>query len=168
MEAEPTHGGRGRRRHGKEDGMKLRYFLIDADGQLKRLRRDRLEALWQGNAAAADLGSRDACELRLVSVLCDDRLVPQKIFLLRLPLTRGRFTKENYRTLRSFSRPDRVTAHEMFRHHSEGWPRDFFPQLAVALDVPKAFLDVPLGIGGPLLMAAALRLPPKQAVRYLR
>jgi hypothetical protein len=64
--------------------------------------------------------------------------------------------------------PSRVTAHEMFVHHSEGWPRDFFRQMAVALDVPKAFFDVPLGIGGPLLMAAAMRVPPREAVRYLR
>jgi hypothetical protein len=31
-----------------------------------------------------------------------------------------------------------------------------------------AFLHVPLGIGGPLLKAAELRVPPREAVRYLR
>jgi len=34
--------------------------------------------------------------------------------------------------------------------------------------VPRKDLDVPLGIGGPLLTAAALKLSPKQALRYLR
>ena len=56
----------------------------------------------------------------------------------------------------------------MIAHHTEGWPIDFFKQLAVVLDVTRKDLDVPLGIGGPLLMAAALKLSPKQALRYLR
>jgi hypothetical protein len=148
--------------------MKLRYLYVDRHGQLTVIRRAQVEALWQGRLGADALCGPDLHELRLVSVLCNARLVPQKIFLLRLPLTDGHFTRENYRTLRSFSMPSRVTAHEMFVHHSEGWPRDFFRQMAVALDVPKAFFDVPLGIGGPLLMAAAMRVPPREAVRYLR
>jgi len=148
--------------------MKLRYLFIDRRGQLTVIRRADVEALWQGRLGADALDGPDLHELRLVSLLCNSRLVPQKIFLLRLPLTGGYFTRSNYRTLRSFSMPSRVTAHEMFVHHSDGWPTDFFRQLAVALDVPKAFLDVPLGIGGPLLMAAAMRVPPREAVRYLR
>src|SRR5579864_8247522 len=136
--------------------MKLRYLFVDRHGQLTIVRRSEVEALWQGRLGSDELNGLDLHELRLVSVLCDSRLVPQKIFLLRLPLTDGYFTREDYRTLRSFSMPSCVTAHEMFVHHSDGWPTDFFPQLAIALDVPKAFLDVPLGIGGPLLMAAAL------------
>jgi len=148
--------------------MKLRYLFVDRNGQLTIIRRRQLEALWQGRLGALELDGPGLHELRLASVLCDGRLIPKKIFLLRLPLTDGYFTRADYRTLRSFSMPSRVTAHEMFVHHSEGWPSDFFPQLAVALDVPKAFLDVPLGIGGPLMMAAAMRVPPREAQRYLR
>ena len=148
--------------------MKLRYLGVDHQGQLTVVRRDWVEALWHGRPRAADLGCGRADELRLVSVLCDGRLLPEKIYLLRLPLTDGVFTRRNYRVLRTFSMPSRVTARELTAHHTAGWPRDFFLQLAVALDVPRSFLDVPLGIGGPLLMAAALRVPPKQAVRYLR
>jgi hypothetical protein len=148
--------------------MKLRYLFVDRHGQLRVIRRAQVEALWQGRLSCDDLNGADPCELRLVSVLCDARLLPQKIFLLRLPLTGGYFTRANYRTLRTFSMPSRVTAHEMFVHHSDGWPADFFQQLAVALDVPKAQLDVPLGIGGPLMMAAAMRVPPREAVRYLQ
>ena len=148
--------------------MKLRYLYVDRHGQLTVIRRSQVESLWQGRLGADALQGPDSTELRLVSVLCNGPLVPRKIFLLRLPLTDGYFTRANYRTLRSFSMPSRVTAREMFVHHSDGWPTDFFPQLAVALDVPKAFLDVPLGIGGPLLMAAAMRVPPREAVRYLR
>lgn len=148
--------------------MMLRYLLVDHHGQLVRIRRSRVEALWRGEVQAADLGCLDQNEVRLVSILCDDRLLPQKIYLLRLPLSEGRFTKENYLTLRIFSMPDCVTPREVIQHHTDGWPGDFFRQLAVALDVPLRRLEVPLGIGGPLLMAAALRLSPKQAVRYLR
>ncbi len=148
--------------------MKLRYFFVNRCGQLTLIRRRQVEALWQGRLGADALDGPDRGELRLVSVLCDAQLLPQKIFLLRLPLTGGYFTRANYRTLRTFSNPSRVTAHEMFVHHSDGWPTDFFPQLAIALDVPKAQLDVPLGIGGPLLMAAAMRVPPREAARYLR
>lgn len=148
--------------------MKLRTLFVDRHGQLTVIRRAQIEALWQGRLSADALNGPDPSELRLASVLCDARLVPRKIFLLRLPLTAGYFTRANYRTLRSFSMPSCVTAHEMFVHHSDGWPTDFFPQLAVAMDVPKAFLDVPLGIGGPLLMAAAMRVPPRDAVRYLK
>jgi hypothetical protein len=56
----------------------------------------------------------------------------------------------------------------MFQHHSDGWPRDFFTQLAIALDVPRKLLDVPFGIGGPLLVAAALRVSPRVATRFLK
>lgn len=148
--------------------MKIRYLFVDQQGQLVRIRRSRVEALWRGEIAAAELGCEDQCELRLVSVLCDDQLLPQKIYLLRLPLSDGRFTKENYLTLRIFSMPDCVTPREVIQHHIGGWPVDFFPQLAVAMDVPRRDLNVPLGIGGPLLMAAALKVSPKQAVRFLR
>jgi hypothetical protein len=147
--------------------MTLHYLVADPQDRLLLVRRSWVEALWRGKRRVRIAGGQ-ASELRLVSVLCDERLVPQKIYLLRLPLTGGRFTRDNRRALRSFSMPAHVTPREVFHHHSEGWPRDFFAQLAVALDVPRSYLDVPLGIGGPLLMAAALRLPPRQAARYLK
>ncbi len=148
--------------------MTLRYLITDPHGQLQLVRRAWVEALWRGKRRVRMPGGGQASELRLISVLCDDRLLPEKIYLLRLPLTGGRFTRANRRALRSFSMPSHVTAREVFHYHSDGWPRDFFAQLAVALDVPRSFLDVPLGIGGPLLMAAALRLPPEEAMRFLR
>jgi hypothetical protein len=148
--------------------MKLRYLFVDHQGQVVKVRRARVEGLWQGELDARDIGSQALNELRLVSVLCNNHLVPRKIYLLRLPLTQGRFTRENYLTLQIFSRRDCVTPREVITHHTDGWPTDFFSQLAVALDVPRRDLDVPLGIGGPLLTAAALKLSPKQALRYLR
>jgi len=148
--------------------MKLRYLIVDAREQLQLAARSKVEALWQGEVSAAALGSEDRGELRLVSVLTDSRLMPKKVYVLRLPLSDGEFRKENYLTLQVFSRPDCVTPREVIKHHTEGWPKDFYPQLAVALDVPCKALQVPLGIGGPLLMAAALSVTPTQALRYLR
>jgi hypothetical protein len=147
--------------------MKIRYLFINRLGQLIKVRRSLVEGLWKGELAATDLGSLGQSELRLVSVLSDANLLPRKVFLLRLPLSQGKFTRENYLTLQIFSRPDCVTPREVIAHHTAGWPRDFYRQLAVALDVTLKQLEVPLGIGGPLLMAAAMKLSPKQTLRYL-
>lgn len=150
--------------------MKLRYLVVDRAGTLHRISRSQIHALWRGELTVEqlNLGQFLPNELRLVSVLLDDQLLPKKIFLLRLPLCKGQFTKANYLTLRIFTMPDCVTPREVVQHHTDGWPSDFFIQLAVALDVPRKFLELPLGIGGPLLMAAAMRVTPKQAIRYLK
>jgi len=148
--------------------MKLRYFVVDPRGQLQRVSRAAVHELWDGRIRADALGCPVGSELRLISVVCDAHLLPRKLYLLRLPLTQGRFTAESYLTLHLFSRYDCVTPREVLDHHSKGWPADFFPQLAVALDVPVTSLHVPLGIGGPLFLAAALRVTPRQALRYLR
>ena len=148
--------------------MKLRYLIVDQAGQLVLTPRAQVEALWNGDVPADLLGSESLTELRLVSVLSDKKLRPRKIYLLRVPLSNGEFRKENYLTLKIFSRSDCVTPKEVVDHHTEGWPKDFFRQLAVALDVPRRDLEIPLGIGGPLLTAAAMSVTPKQAMRYLK
>jgi hypothetical protein len=148
--------------------MKLRYFVVDDRGQLQRASQVGVQRLWEGCRRAAALGCSGANELHLVSVLCDEDLLPTKVYVLRLPLTDGWFTAENRLILQLFAMPDCVTPGEMLQHHTEGWPADFFRQLAVALDVPLASLQVPLGVGGPLFTAAAMRVTPQQALRYLR
>ncbi len=148
--------------------MKLRYLIVDGNNQLQFIRRAQVEAIWRGQAPASEFGCEDLTELRLISVVCNGRLVPKRIYLLRLGLTDGYFTRGNYRTLRSYTLREHVTLREAFQHHSEGWPGDFFTQLAVAMDVPRGMLDVPFGVGGPLLIAAALRISPRNAMRYLR
>jgi hypothetical protein len=152
----------------KDVDMKLRYFVVDEQGQLRKARRSAVEGLWDGSNKANALGCQEGSELRLVSVVCDKKLMPQKIYLLRLPLTHGQFTQENYLTLQIFTMPDCVTPQEVARHHGGGWPADFLRQLAVAADVPLAKLQVPIRIGGPLLLAAALRVTPEEALRYLK
>ena len=146
--------------------MKLRYFLVDANGQIRKVSQSAVLGLWHAQRRAHGTGAAPVTEMRLISVVCDDRLVPTKLFLLRLPLTNGWFTPENRLALELFFRQECVTAEEALQHHTEGWPSDFFRQLAVVLDVPVTSLQVPLGIGGPLLMAASLRTTPRQALRY--
>ncbi len=148
--------------------MRMRYFIVDARGELRKVSQAAVEGLYEGRLRADALGCPLAQELRLVSVACDDRLLPRKCYVLRLPLSGGRFTEENYLTLRIFARSDCVTDQELFDHHTDGWPCDFFHQLAVALDVPLSGLRVPLAVGGPLFLAAAMKLTPQQALRYLR
>ena len=148
--------------------MRLRYFVVDDGGQVRRVSPGAVLGLWEGAHGADALGCFAGSELRLISVVCTGRLQPRKLYLLRLPLTDGRFTLENYLTLRIFARPDCVTPREAFQHHSEGWPTNLAVQLAVALDVPVARLRVPLAVGGPLFLAAAMQVTPQQALRYLR
>jgi hypothetical protein len=147
--------------------MKLRYFVVDGHGQLRKASQAAVRELWEGGRGAEALGCPASNELRLVSVVCDEDLLPRSLYVLRLPLEGGRFTAESRMTLQLFSLPDCVTPEELVRHHTAGWPGDFFRQLAVALDVPARALEVPVGVGGPLYLAAALRVTPRQALRYL-
>jgi hypothetical protein len=148
--------------------MKLRYLVIDQHNQLRFIHRDEVEAVFRGQTHVSELGCGDLTELRLVSVVYGRRLLPQRIYLMRMTLTDGYFTQRNYRTLRTFTLRQHVTLREAFQHHSEGWPCDFFMQLAIALDVTRAMLDVPFGVGGPLMIAAALKISPNSALRYLK
>jgi hypothetical protein len=148
--------------------MKLRYFIVDGAGALRRVSRTDVTGLWEGERSAEDLGAAGACDLRLITVCCDDHLIPTRLYLLRLPLTRGRFTAEDYLTLRIFTCRDCVTRREVEQHHGAGWPSDLGRQLAVALDVPLDALAVPLRVGGPLFIAAARGVSPQEAVRFLR
>jgi hypothetical protein len=146
--------------------MRLRYLVVDPRGQLRRVSQSAVEGLWEGRHKADVLGCPCRSELRVVSVVMNDALLPRRIYLLRLPLTDGLFTLENYLTLQLFTMPDCVTTKEVVQHHAAGWPTNFFQQLALILDVPLADLPVPVRVGGPLFMAAALRLTPHQALRY--
>ena len=49
--------------------MKLRYYIVDHRGQLRKVRKSAVAALWDGNVRADVLGCREDNELRLVSVV---------------------------------------------------------------------------------------------------
>jgi hypothetical protein len=147
--------------------MKLRYFVVDRTGRLNRVAARDVQRLWQRECRTDEFGCPGANELKLVSVFCDADLLPRKVYLLRVPLTDGAFTPEDYLTLRIFTRRDCVTRQEAEEHHAAGWPSDLLRQLAVALDVPTLWLSEPLRIGGPLFVAAARGVTPNDAARYL-
>ena len=69
--------------------MKLRYLIVDNQNQLKLIRRDEVEAVWRGQVPASEIGCTDLTELRLVSVVCDNDTLPERIYLLRIALTDG-------------------------------------------------------------------------------
>src|SRR5262249_2380923 len=77
----------------------LRYFVVDQQGLLQRVRRTEIEKLWRGGVSVDELKETSkywACtpsELRLVTVHRNRRGMPLKNYLLRLPLTDGRFTR---------------------------------------------------------------------------
>lgn len=148
--------------------MKLRYFVLDDAGQVRKASQKAVGAVWEGRCRVDTLGCASKTELRLISVLCDDQLQPRTIYLLRVPLSAGQFTPENQLTLQIFTMRDCVTQREVVEHHGGGWPADLYQQLAVVLDVPVAALKVPLRVGGPLFLAAAMGVAPHQAVHFLR
>jgi hypothetical protein len=148
--------------------MRLRYFIVGPRGQVRKAPKAVVFGLWHGCTSAENLGCRSANELRLVSAWCDKDLVPRRVYLLRVPLTAGRFTEASHLALRAFADPGCVTPREAVAHHAAGWPADLAWQLAVALDVPRGRLREPFAIGGPWLLAAALRVPLSDAVSYLR
>lgn len=148
--------------------MKLRYFVVGPQHRLRKASQAAVRGLWEGRHGADALGCPAGHELRLASVVCDDHLVPKKVFLLRVPLIEGRFTLESQLTLQIFASPDCITPREVVQHHTEGWPVNLARQLAVALDVPLAALRVPTEVGGPLFTAAVMRVSPRQALRYFR
>jgi hypothetical protein len=147
--------------------MKFRYFVVAREGRLRRLSRQAVRCLWLGLLDVRLLGCLDRKELRLVSVQYGPRLQPRKVYLLRLPLSDGHFTHDDYLTLQIFTRSDCVTPREVVEHHGAGWPPSMLRQLAVALDVPLARMEVPVRVGGPLFAAAARHLTAHEALRAL-
>src|SRR4051812_8593284 len=116
--------------------MKLRYFVLDGSGQLRKAPGAAVRAFLDGQLGAAHFRSKNGRELGLATAVCDDDLIPRQMYLLRIPLTGGRFTSADSLVLRAFADPECVTPVEAVAHHAGGWPGDLIRQLAVALDVP--------------------------------
>lgn len=148
--------------------MKLRYFVLDDSGQLRKAPQAAVRAFLDGQLGAEHFRAGDGRELRLVTAVCDDALLPRHVYLLRVPLTTGRFTSDDRVVLKAFACPDCVTPGEAVRHHLNGWPADLIRQLAVAMDVPAAGLDAILDVGGPVLESAVTGLPVRRTLDRLR
>ncbi|MEM9702977.1 MAG: hypothetical protein AAF907_11100, partial [Planctomycetota bacterium] len=69
--------------------MNLRYFVVDVDGQLRRVPTEAAEAVWAGDAETDELDVMLGSELKLVSVVIDELLNPVMTFFLRVDLDRG-------------------------------------------------------------------------------
>ena len=147
--------------------MTLRFFGLDRRGRLRKARPRHVAALLGGRLSAAVLGCPRVSPLGLVTAVCDGRLRPRAVYLLRVPLTGGRFTAADELAVRALASPDCVTPHEAAAHHGAGWPADLVRQLAVALDVPVAGLGVPFAAGGPALVSVVDRVPLRHAARRL-
>ena len=72
--------------------MKLRYLVLDGAGQLRKAPRAAVRAFLDGQLGAEHFRAGGGRELKLVTVACDDALLPRHVYLLRVPLTGGRFT----------------------------------------------------------------------------
>lgn len=147
--------------------MQIQYFAVDADNQLRRETREAVEDLWSGRATAETLHCNVEESFRLVTVMCNDDLIPVVTYFARLDLHEGRITDESKieafeaMTTRHRRRYDNPSAQRQFR----GWPADWQRQLAVALDIPVAQLKR-IGIGGPLLMSEIWGVPLEKVITY--
>jgi hypothetical protein len=140
--------------------MGLCHFAAGPNGRLFAVRPGAVRGLLAGDLGAAAFGDHGGREVRLVTVERDGALLPTAVYLVRVPLTDGRFAEDGYLLLRALADPTLVTPAEAERHHRSGWPADLVRQLAVALDVPVAGLAVPFAAGGPVLAAALGDRPP--------
>jgi hypothetical protein len=147
--------------------MLLIYFVVDSSGQIRRVPRGDLEAVWRGECRSADLAWELADELRIVSVLCDeDNLSPLMCFFAWTELRDGWITDES-RCLAYDAMGDR---HEPANGRAAnrqlvGWPDDWQHQLAVALDVPTSQLRR-VGVGGPFIMSDLWGITVEKVLEY--
>ncbi len=134
--------------------MEVRYFVVDADQQLRPVEAAVVEGLWVGSLPVAEVPIRLQDEFRLVTAVCDTNLVPRICYFLRAEINGGEISDQSRRDVYdSMSvRSQRRYDHPAAQHQFVGWPCDWTTQLAVVLDVPAAQLQK-IGIGGPLVMS---------------
>ena len=148
--------------------MKLRYYVVDGEGQLRKVSPAAWMACGRGGCKPGRWAApaRPSCAWSASCATITFTLTSSTS--CAVPLTDGVCTAESQLTLQIFTMRDCVTSRELVEHHGAGWPADLRRQLAIALDVPLARLCVPLRVGGPLYLAAAMGVRPHQAVPYLR
>jgi hypothetical protein len=109
--------------------------------------------------------------------VCDDRLHPVHVYLLKLSLDNGWITEESRR-----DSVDLVTAEERWgggnkkqravwiasiKKHVQDMPPDLASQIAMALDVPLCeVMNSPLGVGGPLPVSLQMGVSVPELLRY--
>ncbi len=147
--------------------MQLTYFVVDTDHTIYRVDRELVEGLWDGHRTSDEFACSLGHDLRLITVLLDEDLLPVLCFFIRVELKDGVITNRSRieafeamsnRVKRRYDNPE---AQRQFR----GWPNDWQRQLAVALDVPAAELTK-IGLGGPLLMADLWGISLEKVIEY--
>jgi hypothetical protein len=173
--------------------LRCRYFAFDRHDRLRRVHRRLVEAAWDnaglwcpdmpsdplGDPAVKDrLVGADLRRLtggdglRLVTVLLDRKGRLKRHYYLRVPLDEDGDIVRGTRALCMQAQIDlrRFRSSPALQQMvgSNGWPSDFYQQLAVAIDVPVREVDARFGgLGGPLGLAAALNIGIEHAVKML-
>ena len=143
--------------------MQLKYFVVDADERLWQVSRYTVEDLWKNHATSDEFDFNLDEELRLITVLCNERLLPIVTFFVHLELEQGRITDESrVEAFEAMGGRDDVTS---AKRQFFGWPDDWPHQLAVALDVPISHFRK-VGVGGPLLMSDLWGIPLQKVLDY--
>ena len=147
--------------------MDISYFIVDSDTSLQRTASEVVEGLWKKQVRTDELDYDVSDDFRLISVLCDENLLPIICYFARLTIHDGIITDnskiEAFEAMsdRKKNRNDSPAAHWQLA----GWPRNWQHQLAVALDVPANQLTK-IGLGGPLLMSELWGVPLETVIRY--
>ena len=154
--------------------MKLRFFHVESD-IVHRANRSRVLGAWERRKPWDQSSGKQV--LKLITVVCDDRLHPVHVYLMKLALDDGWITDESRR-----DSVELVTSEERWgggnKKQRAAWiaalkdnirdmPTDMATQVAVALDVSVSeVMKVPLGVGGPLPVSLQMGVSVPELLHY--
>ena len=154
--------------------MQVRFFHVESNN-VQQADQSRVLGAWKRRKPWNQ--SRGKQVLKLITVVCDDRLHPVHVYLLNLSLDDGWVTEESRR-----DSVDLITAEERWgggnnkqraawiaalKKYVREMPPDMGSQLAMALDVPVwEVMKVPLGVGGPLPVSLQMGVSVPELLRY--
>lgn len=153
--------------------MLMRYFYLDETGTVYKAEQSRTEAAVLKSERWDD--SSGTKLLRIVSFICDDRLLPLRGSVTSFTVADGFITSESrseamaaYQSQRPRIGGPQPTEFPLVDAQLDLWPdeRELFPQLTAALDIPIDQMPR-LYFGGPLLLAMFLGVAVKQALTYI-
>lgn len=148
--------------------MKIRYFRVTDDAVVHRVAQRHIEGAFLERRRWSSPG--DTGPLRIVTFICDRRLLPVEAYFLRLQVEQGRISNDCRFELVAFiqamaaaERGMGAAEARLIGQQQAGWPTRgvILPALAQALDVPVAHLPE-FYLGGPLVLG----LPVEEAVSY--
>jgi len=156
--------------------MKVRYFHVDEADRVHKVAQRHMVAAWQGDRPWD--GSRGLRDLRIVTILCREGLIPIRSFLFRAATEDGWITESSRREVmqtRLSLLPDplvkehRPAPNPLLDAQFADWPdlEELIQQLAVAIDVPVSAIPA-IYWGGPLITATQLSLTVPAALEYYR